>query len=75
MILDNLLLTRILKPAVMQRAGVAFDHPTGVDQSWGLKASTISGILEAYYQAHLVGVEPTELAIIPEQVYFSEKTQ
>merc|ERR1712212_794152 len=44
---------RILKPAIMQRAGVQFDHPTG--------------ILEAYYQAHLAGVEPTELAMIPEQ--------
>merc|ERR1712130_669259 len=44
---------RILKPAIMQRAGVQFDHPTG--------------ILEAYYQAHLTGVDPTELALIPEQ--------
>jgi hypothetical protein len=44
---------RILKPALMQRAGVAFDHPTGV--------------LEAYYQAHLAGVELTELALEPEQ--------
>ena len=33
-----------------------------------------SGILEAYYQAHLTGVDPTELALIPEQVYRLVKT-
>ena len=34
----------------------------------GHKTKCHSGILEAYYQAHLAGVEPTELAMIPEQV-------
>jgi len=42
---------RVFKPAVMQRAGVAFDRP----------------ILEAYYQAHKAGIAATELPLIPEQ--------
>ena len=42
---------RVFKPAVMQRAGVPFDE----------------SILEAYYQAHLKGIEPNEIALIPEQ--------
>ena len=31
--LNKFLLTRILKPAIMQRAGVQFDHPTGAHQN------------------------------------------
>jgi len=44
---------RILKPAIMQRVGVEFSHP--------------SGVLEAYYQAHLQGLHPTQLPILPEK--------
>ena len=42
---------RVAKPAVMQRAGVIFDRP----------------IIEAFYQAHLDGMEPTQLPLIPEK--------
>jgi len=42
---------RVFKPAVMQRAGIPFDRP----------------ILEAYYQAHLDGIEATQLPLIPEK--------
>merc|ERR1712080_441145 len=43
--------SRVFKPAIMQRAGVAFDEP----------------IVEAYYAAHLKGIEPDVLHLIPEE--------
>jgi len=44
---------RILAPALLQRAGVEFDHP--------------GGVLEAYYRASLGGTPPTHLPLLPEQ--------
>jgi len=42
---------RVFKPAIMQRAGLSFDKP----------------LVEAYYAAHLAGVEVTMLPLLPEK--------
>ena len=34
-----------------------------------IQTTAVTGVLEAYYQSHLAGLEPTELALIPEQVW------